>query len=166
MSIPAPADILFWFFAAAAVGGAAYAVTSAHLIRSILAFGAFLTAVAGEYYLLAAEFVALVQIFVYVGGVLVLMLFALMLSTPGESQPSSLGRWSPAVGVTAVGVGAAIMIAAWHTPLPVVKEPAAGRLDHLGQALLGDHVVVFELVGVLLFAAVVTALVAVRGERR
>lgn len=166
MSIPASADILFWLFAAAAVGGAAYAVTTDYLLRSILAFGAFLTAVAGEYYLLAAEFVALVQIFVYVGGVLVLMLFALMLSTPGETQPRSLGRWSPVAGVAALGVGAALMTAVWRSPLPAAVEPDEERLDLLGQSLLGEHIVVFELVGVLLFAAVVTALVIVRGERR
>ena len=65
------------------LGARLYAVLTRYLLRSIIALGAFLTALAGEFYLLAADFVAMVQIFVYVGGIVVLMLFALMLSTVG-----------------------------------------------------------------------------------
>jgi NADH:ubiquinone oxidoreductase subunit 6 (subunit J) len=158
-------DWLFITFGVVCAGSALYAVLTRYLLRSIVALGAFLTAVAGEFYLLAADFVAVVQIFVYVGGIVVLMLFALMLSTSGVRHPLARAD-RPALGsVLAYGLGGGLI---WATVASDIAEPASPPADSvplLGSAFLGEQLFAFELMGIILLAAVVAALTLVRRER-
>lgn len=159
-------EVLFVVFGALAAGGALYAVLTRSLLRAIIALGAFLTAVAGEFYLLAADFLAVVQIFVYVGGIVVLMLFALMLSASGKRHPlAAVDR--PALGAAlAYAVGAGLLWASWSTELPAAGADPADAVGSLGRALLGAHLWPFELIGVILLATVIAALSIVRRERQ
>lgn len=159
-------QMLFVVFGIAAAGGALFAVATRSLLRSIIALGAFLTAVAGEFYLFAADFLAVVQIFVYVGGIVVLMLFALMLSASGVRHPlAAIDR--PALGAAlAYAIGAGVLWSSLTTELPAVGELPADAVDALGRALLGTQLWSFELIGAILLASVITALVIVRKERR
>lgn len=158
-------DWLVVVFGAVCAAAALYAVLTRFLLRSIIALGAFLTAMAGEFYLLAADFVAVVQIFVYVGGIVVLMLFALMLSTSGVRHPAA---WAdrPALGaVLAYALGGGLVWAAVATTVGEPGPPPADAPPLLGRALLGPQLFAFELIGVILLAAVVAALSLVRRER-
>lgn len=158
-------EFLIGAIGAVAVISALFCVLTHYLLRAIVGFGAFLTAVAAEFYLLAADFVALIQIFVYVGGVVVLILFALMLSAVGQRQPVAAADRGALGVVAAYGLGGWLLWAAWGTEFP---EPGAVPDDtvfHLGRVFLNEQLLAFELVGFILLAAVVTALVMVRGER-
>lgn len=159
-------EVLFVVFGVVAALGALYAVVTRSLLRAIVALGAFLTAVAGEFYLLAADFLAVVQIFVYVGGIVVLMLFALMLSASGKRHPlAAIDR--PALGaVLAYALGAGLLWASWSTELPAAAAEPADAVGALGRALLGPHLWSFELIGVILLASVIAALSIVRRERQ
>lgn len=158
-------DVLFIIFGVIAAACALYGVLTRYLLRSIVALGAFLTAVAGEFYLLAADFVAVVQIFVYVGGIVVLMLFALMLSTSGERQPLAGSDRRGLGSLLAYVLGGMVVWATVGTRLPVVPGRLPASVPYLGRALLGGQVFAFEVLGVILLAAVVAALALVRSER-
>ncbi|HZJ29523.1 MAG TPA: NADH-quinone oxidoreductase subunit J, partial [Solirubrobacterales bacterium] len=158
-------DSLFAAFGVVAVVGALYAVLTRSLLRAIVALGAFLTAVAGEFYLLAADFVAVVQIFVYVGGILVLMLFALMLSASGVRHPlAAIDR--PGLGaVLAYSMGGGLLWASWTADIPGAGAVPDDAVGALGRSLLGAQLGPFELIGVILLASVVAALSIARRER-
>lgn len=157
-------DALFAGFGLVAVIGALYAVLTRYLLRAIVALGAFLTAVAGEFYLLAADFIAVVQIFVYVGGILVLMLFALMLSASGVRHPlAAIDR--PGLGaVLAYAIGGGLLWASWTGESPAATALPDDAVGALGRALLGSQLGPFELMGVILLASVVAALSIARRE--
>lgn len=158
-------EILFVAFGVVGAFGALYATLTRSLLRAIVALGAFLTAIAGEFYLLAADFLAVVQIFVYVGGIVVLMLFALMLSASGSRHHmAAVDR--PALGaVLAYALGAGLAWASWTVQMPAAGPAPADATGLLGRALLGSHLWPFELIGVILLASVIAALSIVRRER-
>lgn len=80
------AQIIFYVLAFIAIGSAAFVVFSQHLVRSVFMFFVTLFAVAGLYVFALADFVALTQVVIYVGGVLVLLLFAFLLSSKESLQ--------------------------------------------------------------------------------
>jgi NADH-quinone oxidoreductase subunit J len=159
-------DALVIAIAVVAGISALHAVLTKFLLRSIMSLGAFLTAVAGLFYLLAADFVAVIQIFVYVGGVVVLILFALMLSATGQRYPLALASRSAAGVIVAYALGGWIIYAAWqHEWGPLPQQPQE-TMPYLGRAFLNEELYPFELMGIILLAAVVAALAIVRGERQ
>jgi NADH-quinone oxidoreductase subunit J len=159
-------DLVFAGIGAVAVIAAFYAVVTRYLLRSIVALGAFLTALSGEFFLLGADYVAVVQIFVYVGGVVVLMLFALMLSATGERHPVTAARSRPLGAFLAYGLGAGLVWAVTASKLPALPAPPLAGVRFLGLTLLHEQLYAFELVGVILLAALVAALTIIRGERQ
>ena len=98
-------EILFLVFAVLAVGSAVLAMTSGQLVHSALWLAVTLGAVAGCFVLMTAEFVAWVQVLVYVGSIVVLVIFALMMTRQPAAGPSAevtANRWTAAVlGVVA-----------------------------------------------------------------
>lgn len=156
---------LFWGLAAIALVGASAVAFSREVMRMALGLGAFLLAVAGFFVLFGFGFLALAEVFVYVGGVLVLLLFAIMLvhrSTPGA--PSLEGRHDVLAAVASVGLG--VLVVALVRPLvpqSLLEVPdATGLVDGLANSLLGPLLPQFELAGVLLLAALV-AVVSIAG---
>ena len=80
------AQIIFYMLTVVAIGSAAFVVFSQHLVRSVFMFFVTLFAVAGLYVFALADFVALTQVVIYVGGVLVLLLFAFLLSSKASLE--------------------------------------------------------------------------------
>lgn len=155
-------SVLFWLLAAVAVAGAVTVVLTREVMRLALGLGAFLLALAGFFALFGFGFLALAEVFVYVGGVLILLLFAIMLvhrAAPGS--PSLTSRHDPLAAVAAGGVGALLVLVL--RPLAQTGlASSASSVDDLGGLLLGDLLPHFELVGILLLAALV-AVVSVSG---
>jgi len=164
------ADLAFYGLAALSVGCGLYAVLSRNIVRAVFALLGTFLGMAGLYASLAADFVAVVQLLVYVGGILVLMLFAVMLTSRIEVAFRSNrypGLPSTALGLL-LGAGAAVMLVAlalqapWapaETPLPY--EPTTAEL---GRILLTRGLLPFELLGLVLLAVVVGAVVIARRE--
>lgn len=154
-------------FAALALIGAVTVVLTRDVMRLALGFGAFLLAVAGLFALHGFGFLALAQIFIYVGGVLVLILFAIMLIHRGEDgTPALSSRHDPLAAVASAGV--ALLAGQLLTPYARALDgvEAHHALVDLSSALLGDWLPHFELAGLLLLAALVAVVSVSGGDRR
>jgi len=162
------ADVLLVALGAVAVGAGFRVVATRHVVRAGLWLVVTLGAVAGMYLVLAAELVAWVQVLLYVGAVVVLLLFAVMLTRAPIGPGADLDRPGWAGGL--VGAGAAVGLGAlfvdgyrWHQ----VASPTVGTADRLGTEVFRHWVLPFEVLSVLLLAALVGAIVVSRpaGER-
>ena len=143
------------------------AFSSNVLYSAFALMGTFLGA-AGLYVFLAADFVAGVQVLVYVGGILVLTLFAIMLTHQIEDvrvSNRSVGRVPAFVLVLVIGSGMAIALlrAPWHIKEEVVAGPTTYGI---GDSFLGTFLLPFELASVVLLVALIGALVLSRKELR
>lgn len=155
--------VTFWLLAAVALVGAGAVVLSRDALRLVLGLGAFLLAVAGFYVYYGMGFLAAAQVFVYVGGVLVLMLFALMLlSRDPSGRLMAAARLDLSSAVVAGGLFAVLAFSLRDVePLPAAPSAAS-----LGDTLLGPMLPTFEVLGVLLLAGLVAAMLIVGGGER
>jgi len=155
-------EAAFAMLAMVTLGGGAIAVGSSSLFRSALGLMLSLVGVAGLFLVQRADFLAVVQVLVYVGGVSVLIVFAIMLTErlavlappPGPRRYISIGAGA---ALALLFVGAALRSALPESALSEVS------VKQIGTALLADFVVPFEAVGLLLLVALVAA-VLVAGE--
>src|SRR4051794_34633123 len=120
---------------------------------------------AAFYFLLGAEFVGLVQIFVYVGAVAVLIVFTILL-TRREDEDDTGFNWGGVLVAVAVFGGLAWTI--FKTPSLPVSSEAVGALTvkHIGEVLMSQYVSPLQCVGVLLTAALIGALILVMEEKQ
>jgi NAD(P)H-quinone oxidoreductase subunit 6 len=162
------AQAVFYLIAAVTVGSAIVVAFSRNIVYSTFALlGAFM-GVVGVYVLLAADFVAMVQLLVYVGGILVLTLFAVML-TQGIADVTisnrAVGR-APALVVTALS-GLVMLYAVfrtpWHRGLPSQVAPTTYAI---GNALLGPYALPFEIASLVLLASLLGAVTISRGAAK
>jgi len=159
------ADLLLVALGAVAVGAGFRVVRTPHLVRAGLWLVVTLGAVAGSYLVLAAELLAWVQVLLYVGAVVVLLLFAVMLTRAPIGASPDLDRpgWAGALvgGGAALGLGALFVDAyRWRK----VAAPPPGTAERLGAEVFQHWVLPFEVVSVLLLAALVGAVVISRPE--
>ncbi len=146
------------------IGGLA-AVRAQSLVRALVGLILTLFGVAGMYLLMAAPFVALMQILIYVGAVSVLIFFAIMLTRAPEGEAGEEGGPPQTFGRLALGVAAAVVPAFVLAMVVMRKAPAAlplkpeDSLASLGQYLTGPYVLAFELISVVLLAAMAGAVV-------
>jgi NADH-quinone oxidoreductase subunit J len=166
MDAPTLADALFWAFAATTVGFALMVAFHPSLVHAALGLMGTLLSVACIYGLLDADFVAVTQVVVYVGGVVILFLFGVFLTKRiedvGSSNPS-IAWW---IGVPAgLVLLAVILYALLSSPIADVEVPATGPTTAgIGDALLGRYLLPFEVISVVLTAVLVGALLLARRE--
>lgn len=158
-------QLLLWLLAVLGLAGAALVVWTRDVTRLALGLGLFLLSVAGFFALFGFGFLALAELFVYVGGVLVLVLFAIMLvHRSGPGTPTLSLSHDPLAAVACAGVFGFLVLAFRPLGSTVPVANGAGP-DELGELLLGSMLPVFELAGVLLLAALI-AVVAISGGDR
>ncbi len=154
---------VFYLAAAVAVVTGVIAVAHRNPVVNVMSLVVTFFCVAVCYALLAAPFLAAAQILVYAGAILVLFLFVVMLLNaplPATDQPRKLQRLFGAVAVVLVGLGGAALAL---VTAPGANNPAAeGAAAAIGRLLVGPYLFAFELVSVLLLAALVGAMVLVR----
>jgi len=159
---------LFYAIAGFTVISALGVALSTNVVYSAMALMGTLIGASGIYVFLAADFVAVVQLLVYVGGILVLTLFAIMLTHQiAEVQVSnrSVGRLPAFALVVLVGVamGVAMFRAPWHVePLGEATPTTYG----IGDSFLNQYLLPFELASIVLLTALVGAIVLSRKELR
>ena len=157
-----------WVFAVLAVIGGAGAlrlVTSKNVIHAALYLVVTLASVGGVYLLLASEFVAWVQVLIYVGAIVVLLLFSLMLTRApiGREALDNQQRGAAAVVGVAILAGLAyLMLDAFRDTRIELSSPSltAG----IGEQMFSTYVLPFEVVSFLLLAAMIGAIVLARRE--
>ena len=154
------------FFAAAAVAivSALVAVSHRDPVVNVLALVVTMFSIAVNYALLGASFLAAAQILVYAGAILVLFLFVVMLlNAPADrpaQEPRPLQRVAGLLVALALGLGGVVLLLGLRPGAGAA--PAGGTGVQLGRLLVGPHLFAFELVSVLLLAALVGALVLVK----
>jgi NADH-quinone oxidoreductase subunit J len=160
--------VLFYIFALMAGGSALMVVVSKNIVRMAVALLFTLAGVAGLYFLLNAEFLAAVQLVVYAGGTLILIIFGVMLTSKGP-----FSRFEPKLGEAILAFSIAVVLlfalimAITKTTFAADEMPAGlYPIGQLGQILLGDYLVPFEVVSVLLLAVMIGAAYLAKGRRR
>ncbi|HEX4867671.1 MAG TPA: NADH-quinone oxidoreductase subunit J [Acidimicrobiales bacterium] len=167
-------NIFFYAFAAMIVFSAVRVVTSTNVVHAALYLVAVLAGVSAQYILLAAEFVAATQVLVYIGAVMVLFLFGIMLTRTriGQDQELTHKHWWTGL-VTALvlfGVMAYALIDEWgwsDHPLPAdtrLSVVNGSNTATVSDAVFSTYLLPFEAISVLLLAALVGAIVLARKD--
>lgn len=140
------------------------AASLSKLIHAALCLAVAFVGIAAFYFLLGAEFVGLVQIFVYVGAVAVLIVFTILLTRREADSPSPF-RWSGALVAAAVFAGLATAI--FKTALPPNGAPPLEPLTvkHIGDSLMTSYVWPLQCVGLVLTVALIGAMILVMEEK-
>ena len=161
-----PSDYIFYVLAALTVGSAVLVAVLPNIIYSAVAQLFAFAGVAGLYVLLSADFLAATQVLVYVGGILVLILFAVFLSNRiADGKISNPGRFRlPAAAVCLVLFGI-LSFTAVSTPFAVKTGVYLPTTADLGELLMTRYLLPFEVASVLLLAALVGAALLSRPER-
>ena len=152
-------SIVFYALAAVAVGSALWVVTARNVFHSALALTVTLSAVAALFALMGADFLAASQILVYVGGVMIIMLFVVMLSQQPldalRRQTNEQWLWG---ALFAIAVACALILHFGEAYKSITEAaPLAPTSAAIGKLLLGDMVIPFEAVSLVLLAALVGA---------
>ncbi|WP_369248514.1 NADH-quinone oxidoreductase subunit J [Streptomyces sp. R41] len=163
---PTGVEIAFLLVGLVTFGAAIVTVTTKQLVHAALWLVATLGGLAVEYLLLTAEFIAWVQVLIYVGSVVVLLLFGLMLTKApiGRSPDADSGnRWAAlTVAVAAAATLVWVVVDAFRTTWVDLDGAAAGSTGVIGASLFQSWVLPFEALSVLLLAALVGAIVLSR----
>jgi len=158
-------QILFWFLSALAVLSAVMVVVSKNPVHSILYLIIVFFAISGHYVLLNAQFIAIVNIIVYAGAIMVLFLFVVMLmNLNAETEPPQKSKYLMYAGVIAgasllLVIVAALKKAGTVQQLAQLKDGNAGLIKNLGNTLFKDFVFPFEISSVLFLSAMIGAVI-------
>lgn len=153
-------DIVFYIFALVTIGSAMIVVFSRNLVYSAFSLMFTFLGVAGLYVLLLADFLAVTQLMIYVGGILVLMIFGVMLTHRVVNVDISSGalRVIPATIVVGVFLGTLLLVLTRTNWMVMDRNPEmTGTASMIGSALVTDYLLPFEVAGIVLLVAIVAA---------
>lgn len=156
----------FWIPATLLVASALAVVLSKNLFHSVLWLALALTCTAGIFLGLQAEFLAAVQLLLYAGGIVTIVVFAIVVTERlvGE-RLSHTSRGLAGGGVVAAALVALVVSAIAGSPLPTGRPEMTGDLTRaIGESVLTKHVLSFELLAVLMLAALLGAIYFARPE--
>jgi NADH-quinone oxidoreductase subunit J len=163
--------VLFYLFAAITVGGSLLVVGQRNPVYSVMAIVGSFCGLSGLYVLLEAPFVAVVQIIIYAGAILVLFLFTVMLLNAAREDGAEWDRTHPYYrpGPTRVGTAMAVVLLGqlvWAlSRIEMLRagvgesQPGASSVRLLGRVLFTDYMFAFEVTSILIIAAMVGAVV-------
>lgn len=167
-------NLFFYAIAAMIVVSAIRVVTTQNVVHAALYLVAVLAGVGAQYVLLTAEFVAATQVLVYIGAIIVLVLFGVMLtrSRIGRDQDLTHKHWlaGAATAVLLLGVMAYSLVDEYgwtRTPLPAdtrIAHVDGSNTATVSDAVFGQYLVPFEVISVVLLAALVGAIVLARRD--
>ena len=157
--------IIFWFLTALALVSALMVLLSKNPVYSVLWLIAVFFAISGHYILLNAQFLAIVNMIVYAGAIMVLFLFVIMLMNLDKETEPQKDIWMKIAG--AVSGGCLLMVfvslvkqaTEMTGKTALLKTGSIGLIENLGKALFSDYVVPFEISSVLFLSAMVGAVV-------
>jgi len=160
--------ILFYIFGAVAIIAALNVVLQRHPVYSALSLIVVLCAIAGEYLLLNAEFIAVIQVIVYAGAIMVLFVLVIMLLNAGEEVPSSRSRVTRWLGAPLLAAFLAEMLYVIWRYAPMITnvtwESPFGGPKAIGRLLFNIYVLPFELTSLLILVAILGAVVLAKKQ--
>ena len=160
-------QILFWVLAVTSLFSAVMVITSRNPVYSVLWLIITFFSISGHYVLLNAQFLAIVNIIVYAGAIMVLFLFVIMLMNLNSDTEPQKNKWLKLAGAVAGGSLLLVLVAALrHAEAGVaqVGKGDIGLIQNLGKVLFSDYVVPFEISSVLFLSAMVGAVVIGKRE--
>lgn len=157
-------QLLFWILSVAALFSAMMVVTSRNPVYSVIWLIVTFFALSGHYILLNAQFLAIVNIIVYAGAIMVLFLFVIMLMNLNKETEPVKNRWLQMAGAISGGSLLLVLVAALKdteikSQQVLVGEGSIGLIKTLGQELFTNYVVPFEISSILFLSAMVGAVV-------
>jgi NADH:ubiquinone oxidoreductase subunit 6 (subunit J) len=164
-------QIAFYLFAALTLGSGLFAATSKSIVHAAFSLMATFFGVAGIYAVLGSDFLAVTQVLVYVGGILVLIVFGVLLTdrVPDEYKVPKPRNWVPAgiaAGLVFVAIAGAAASAKWPRVVKGALPEAKTTVETIGRSLLTDYLVPFEFASILLLVVLVGAARLARGGAR
>ena len=161
--------IIFYIFAVLTLGSASVVVFSRNIVRAAFALLFAFFGVAGIYIFLLADFIAITQLLIYVGGIMVLILFGVMLTSHQINVDAKTGMLQtlPAILIAACVSGGLVWVF-WLTDwkanpaVPAVETTAA----KIGELLLTAYLLPFEIASVVLLVALIGAAMIARREKK
>jgi NADH-quinone oxidoreductase subunit J len=161
---------IFFFLSALALFSAVMTVFSRNLVHSILFLILCFFAIAGHYLLLNAEFLAIVNIIVYAGAIMVLFLFAVMLLNLNKTKQISLSRINLFAAVISGGILLLVLVAAVkrndYSASPVVLGSDFGSVKYLGKILFNEYILPFEVSSILFLSSMIGSIILIKKEHR
>ncbi|MEP7319961.1 MAG: NADH-quinone oxidoreductase subunit J [Panacibacter sp.] len=158
-------EILFWFLSVLALFSAVMVLISKNPVHSVLWLIVVFFAISGHYLLLNAQFLAIVNIIVYAGAIMVLFLFVIMLMNLNKETEPKKNIWMKFSGVIAGGlllwifISASISAGDMTGKTAMIKEGNIGLIQNLGKVLFSEYALPFEISSVLFLSAMVGAVV-------
>ncbi len=154
-------DFIFYFLSVVCVGSALFVAFTPNVVHAALSLGATFASMAGLYLLLGADFLAITQVAIYVGAILVLMLFGIMYThnvarVSGEEVTMQVGAGLVVAFLTLFTLVAAIVSTQW--PVKEVASPQP-TVERIGVLFLTGYLIPFEVASVLLLVALIGAVV-------
>lgn len=160
-------DILFWVLSAIAVGCALGVILSRNPVNSVMFLILTFFAISGHYLLMNAQFLAIVNVIVYAGAIMVLFLFVIMLMNLNADVEPQKGLLVQMAGLISGGALFLVILAAIKSASPVPLEKAStdiGLITNLGKVLFTKYVFPFEISSVLFLSAMIGAVVIGKKE--
>lgn len=161
-------DFCFWCFFVLTIGSALVVVLSRNMIYSVFSLLFTFFGVAGIYVFLNADFLAVTQIMIYIGGILVLLIFGVMLTnriTGVEIKSGQTGKFQIAfASLIAIAVVVVLVLITFNANWFVISNPKelVSTTEHIGTKLLTEYLLAFESASVLLLIAIVGAALIAR----
>ena len=160
-------QIIFYVFCALTVLPAMVAVLTRNLMRAAFSLLLTLVGVAGLYVFAGADFLAVTQLMVYVGGVVTLILFAILFTPRVDDMRFSEAAFRRIIGlIIALGLGALALAPLLQAVWKISPAQREHTLDRIGDLFLTKYLLLFEVVSVLLLAALIGAVHLVRQETK
>ena len=161
--------ILFWILSIVALFSALMVITSKNPMHSVIWLIIVFFAISGHYLLLNAQFLAIVNIIVYAGAIMVLFLYVLMLMDLKKETEPKKNRWLKLAGAVAGGSLLLVLIAALKkadlaNQFAETRTGDIGLIENLGKVLFNEYVVPFEISSILFLSAMVGAVVIGKKE--
>jgi NADH-quinone oxidoreductase subunit J len=161
--------VLFWILSVMALFSALMVITSKNPMHSVIWLIIVFFAISGHYLLLNAQFLAIVNIIVYAGAIMVLFLYVLMLMDLKKETEPPKNRWLKLAGAVAGGSLLLVLIAALKkadiaNQIAETRTGDIGLIENLGKILFNDYVVPFEISSILFLSAMVGAVVIGKKE--
>ena len=162
-------QILFWFLSVVALFSALMVITSKNPVHSVLWLIVTFFSISGHYIMLNAQFLAIVNIIVYAGAIMVLFLFVIMLMNLNKETEPQKNRWLKIAGAVSGGCLMLVLVAALkdtdiRQQQALVNEGNIGLIKNLGRELFTTYVVPFEISSILFLSAMVGAVVIGKKE--
>ena len=157
-------QLLFWFLSVLALGSALLVVISRNPVYSVLFLIVTFFAISGHYVLLNAQFLAIVNLIVYAGAIMVLFLFVIMLMNLNSEMEPRKNKWLKLAGIVAGGCLMLVLVAALKDAdvknrIAQTTQGDIGLIKNLGMTLFNKYVVPFEISSILFLSAMVGAVV-------